>query len=217
MAAQKFIKDDRLALDYIKKLGLNPEHGNTEKPRDDAGMFIVRYNPQDSLAGTKPSCDYNVGVNERDNIASALRKNAKDIQSTLDDWFGVDESDKSQRVFISHQTKIDDTHAYCAVTYAGYESDNDGEVSALVSDQISSVIDKRIRMDWNDTAYPVTDEQITAERAKEANRAETDKSFINNLISTPDTPYAATQNATLNTSLCQEPDKDVSKNNGMEM
>lgn len=207
MASVKHMSDD-----YVRQ---HVAPNSMGKVRDDAGMFIVRYNPQDSLAGTTPSCQYNVGVNEKDNIASVLRKNARDIQSMLDDWFGVDESDKSQRVFISHQEKIDDTHAYCTVTYAGYESENEGEVSALVSDQISNVIDKRIRMDWNDTAYPVTDAQIVSERAKEADRAEVDKNFI----STPDTPSATAHvnDATLNTSLCQEPNEDVSKNHGMEM
>jgi hypothetical protein len=139
MANKKLMNDD-----YVREHMAPNAAGKT---REDAGMFIVRYNPQDSLAGTTPSCQYNVGVNEKDNIASALRKNAKDIQSMMDDWFGIDEDDRSQRVFISHQEQIDDTNAYCTVTYAGYESENEGEVSSTLSDQISSVIDKKFI--WN--------------------------------------------------------------------
>lgn len=204
MANAKHMNDD-----YIRQ-----QLSANGKVRDDAGMFIVRYNPQDSLAGTTPSCQYNVGVNEKDNIASALRKNARDIQSMLDDWFGVDESDKSQRVFISHQEKIDDTHAYCTVTYAGYESENEGEVSALMSDQISNVIDKRIRMGWNDNAYPVTDGQIIQEQSKEALRLEEDARFV----ATSDTPVAEAQagDVSLNTSLYKEAEMETSST-GMEI
>lgn len=203
MANAKHMDDE-----YVRKT-LTPN--SMAKVRDDAGMFIVRYNPQDSLEGTTPSCQYNVGVNGKDNIASALRKNAKDIQSMLDDWFGVDESDKSQRLFISHQEKIDDTHAYCTVTYAGYESENEGEVSALVSDQISHVIDKRIRMDWNDNAYPVTDGQIVQEQSKEEMRKEMDAQFKSDAPSM--TTPTATSPASLDTSLCTEAEKSA----GVEM
>lgn len=200
MANVKHMDDE-----YVRKT-LTPN--SMARVRDDAGMFIVRYNPQDSLEGTTPSCQYNAGVNGKDNIASALRKNAKDIQSMLDDWFGVDESDKSQRLFISHQEKIDDAHAYCTVTYAGYESENEGEVSSLVSDQISNVIDKKIRMDWNDNAYPVTDGQIAQEQSKEETRKEMDAQFKSDSPSMA-TPIAAAS-ASLNTSLCTEVEKSTS-------
>jgi hypothetical protein len=186
------------------------------KVREDAGMFIVRYNPQNSLAGTTPSCQYNVGVNEKDNIASALRKNTKDIQSMMDDWFGVDEDDKSQRIFISHQEKIDDTNAYCTVTYAGYESENEGEVSATLSDQISSVIDTKIRMNWNDTAYPVTDVHVESERSKEESRAKLDNQFVSESKSAT---VEHDTNVQLNSSLCNEScyNDEKTKDNGYNL
>ena len=131
--------------------------------RSDAGMLIVRYNPNEELIGPfvgedwRPSCDYGVEVTAEDTVASVLRKNQKDIQQLMNDYFDTKESDKSC-VIVSPQVKLNEEEAYCVVAYAGYESENVGEASALMSDQISHVIENRIPMDWHD--YPVSDKCI---------------------------------------------------------
>jgi hypothetical protein len=172
--------------------------------RSDAGMFYVQYDPSVSLEGTTPSCNYNVGVNGRDNIASALRKNAKPIQQMLDDWFGIDESNKEQRLFISHQKQISDTKAYCTVVYAGYESENEGEVASLVMNQVSNVIDKRIPMEWNDEPISITDLNIEDERAKEESRQKMDESYIGDKPDIPNGPCPQEGTVPLNDSLCPD-------------
>lgn len=143
--------------------GIIAKHINSkDEIREDAGMFIVHYNPSEDLLSDgswSPSCDYGVEVTKEDNLASALQKNQPYIKEFLDDMCAKTEGKEDQSVVVSPQVKLDDENAYCIVTYAGYDDEgNEGYVESLVSDQISHVIPNPIRMDWD--RYPVPDSFI---------------------------------------------------------
>lgn len=188
---------------------------DVENARSDSGLFIVHFDPKQSLVGTTPACDYGVPVTEADNVGSVLRKNTKDIQSALDDYFGVDESDNSQRVFISGAIPETPNMSACTITYTGYESENEGEVAALVSNQISNVIDKKIRMEWNDDPYPVNDEQLKEERKLEAKRQAMEADSASNQGPVHDANFGKT-NVSLDNSLAPS-ENEPQNSNEMEM
>lgn len=186
---QEKLMDDKL----VRKACHSPEGVET---LPDSGMFILRYDPSQSLVGTRPANDYSIEVQESDTIASILRKTTPYMQEMLDDYFGVDESDKNQRLFISHQATIDGEHAYCTIVYTGYESENEGEVAALVENQFSHAIDSQIRLEWNSEVYGVSAAQIENEKSLEESRKAADT-----MIHTAPTitrPQPIAQNVNLN-------------------
>ena len=147
-----------------------------------ARMFILRYDPNIDLTNTSGANDYNIIITENDNVASVLRKSSSNIQDMMDEYFGVDENDKVKRVIISHQQKIDDNQAYCMIICHGYESENDGEVEALLENQFSHAVDAKVRLEWNAKAYPVTVATLKKELDLETYRKEKDKVFENETI-----------------------------------
>lgn len=195
-------KDDN----YKKDKAILAAMDNTTPVANNSGMFIIHFDPSVSLEGTTGS-DFGAVPTEKDNVASVLRKTAPEMQVAVDDWFGIDENDKNQRLFVSQAMGISDREALCTVVYTGYESENNGEVPATVISQFSNAIDTRVLMSWNHDPYPVTEGQLAAERMMEEKRMVEDRRYASDTVQ----PVAhGTHTVSLDNSLVSEASADKS-------
>jgi len=164
-AILELTKDKVVALaDYLPGGKLNKE-----TVAENSGMFVVKFDQNKSLVGTRPSNYSGIDATEKDNVATMLKRNAAYIQESMDDYFGIDSSDKAKRIFVSPMTQLNGSVSACKVFYTGYDEDNHGEVSAMMSDNISSVIAKSIPMDWNSEPYSITVDELNMVKANYSN------------------------------------------------
>ena len=168
-----------------------------------AGLFIVHFDPSTQFEGLRGKSS-DVIPNEKDNVASVLRKASAEIQCELDEYSGIDENNTNKRVYVSHANNVSENEAYCTVTCVGYDM-SDPEISAIFNDRLSASIDKHVFMDWNENAYPITEAQIKNEINMEQQRHKQDVQFAGQGIPKTFPTEDISADTSLNETLVKEP------------